>query len=667
MSYRVSGLGAGHRIRRTIQRYSFAATAISALLLGYSGPSYVFAQAVTAQPQAAVAVPSALDGPAYRVTSFEPNFETAFDGAPTTDELKQIQVELGKTEKGWVAPRDESGAVRPGVELVTVTLAGWSEPQMLHASAIKQVTASIVRFMNQRGVYGVLVFPDDKDIQLVRDGTGRDLRPAGQAALRLVVRCAPVKQVRTVATAAEGGSKINSDGHSRIAANSPVKQDGVLRADLLDDYILRLNRHPGRRVDVAIAAAEQGATLDYLVSEAKPWTAYAQVTNTGTRQTDEWRERFGFIHNQLTNNDDILSLNYTTTGFDTSHSFIGSYEAPLGDSDRLRWRILGNWGQFTASEVGFANERFEGEEWSAGGDLVYNLYQHRELFVDLIGGVRWRNIEVTNELLPGTVNTDFFLPRIGVGLERTTQTATTLASINYETNISEIADTARVASSANESIQTLGRENPDRNYDVLSWDFSQTFFLEPLLNPQAWSQLDPTDPSKSSEWAQLAHEIALSFRGQYSFGQRLIPQAMDAAGGFYSVRGYPESIVVGDAMLIGSAEYRFHFPNSLFPGSPDKLFGHDFAWRPSRFYGRADWDLIFRAFVDVAQAYVEDPKSYESDQTLVGTGVGLELVIKQNFSARADWGVALKEVNSGQPDEVTVGSNRFHLAFTLTY
>ena len=77
--------------------------------------------------------------------------------------------------------------------------------------------------------------------------------------------------------------------------------------------------------------------LDNLVSEVRPWYAYAQVSNTGTKQTDPWRERFGFVHNQLTGNDDVLSIDYLTAGFEQSHAIVGSYELPVFNIDRLRY------------------------------------------------------------------------------------------------------------------------------------------------------------------------------------------------------------------------------------------------------------------------------------------------------------------------------------------
>jgi hemolysin activation/secretion protein len=76
-------------------------------------------------------------------------------------------------------------------------------------------------------------------------------------------------------------------------------------------------------------------------------------------------------------------------------------------------------------------------------------------------------------------------------------------------------------------------------------------------------------------------------------------------------------------------------------------------------YGHTDWDLIFRAFVDAG--HVTSETVGRPDQTLVGTGVGAELQIKQNFSIRTDLGFALTD------KEVTDGGSRLHVVATLSY
>ena len=319
------------------------------------------------------------DGPRYEVTKLHLVYDQEHPGLPSLEELANIEVGLLMTESGFVADRD-------GVSGVMVRLADIDDqvgrlPQYwLYASAIRRVAESVVNHLNQQGLIGVFVGPDPDQIE-----DGEDDRSDGDTSLRMVIRTVVVTQSRTLASGdripAEG--RINHALHQRIRAQSPLQPGGeadsratdLLRRDLLDDYVFRLNRLPGRRVDVAVSRAEEsgGVVLDYLVSENKPLLAYFQVSNTGTEQTDEWRQRFGLSLSQLANNDDTLSIDYVTSGFDESHSLVASYEAPLLESERLKWRAFGSWGEYTATDVGAVEDQFKGDNWSYGGEMIANL------------------------------------------------------------------------------------------------------------------------------------------------------------------------------------------------------------------------------------------------------------------------------------------------------
>ncbi len=206
-------------------------------------------------------------------------------------------------------------------------------------------------------------------------------------------------------------------------------------------------------------------------------------------------------------------------------------------------------------------------------------------------------------------------------------------------------------------IDGLGRVDSTRNPQVLTYDMNQSFYLEPLLTPEAFASSSST----------LAHELYFSARGQWAFNHRLIPQAQDVAGGLYSVRGYPESIVAGDSLIVATAEYRFHLPRILpIQSDPSKtpfLWDKNFRMSPQQIYGRPDWDLILRAFVDVAGGQFASAESFEHKTAMVGTGLGVEFQYKSNFNLRVDWGAALTPVQ----DEVQAGSNRFHISSTILY
>ena len=207
----------------------------------------------------------------------------------------------------------------------------------------------------------------------------------------------------------------------------------------------------------------------------------------------------------------------------------------------------------------------------------------------------------------------------------------------------------------------LGRNNVDKDALVLQFEAAQTLFIEPLLNPKAFAGMQST----------LANELYVGVHGQYAFDYRLVPQDQDVAGGLYSVRGYPESIVAGDTVAIVTGEYRLHIPRLLpVQADPTKtpfLWMKSFRYSPQQKYGHADWDLIARAFIDAGRVINNKPVITDNNSTLVGTGVGLELQYKQNLNIRCDWGIALTGVDSGNTALVKEGDSRFHISATILY
>jgi hypothetical protein len=433
--------------------------------------------------------------------------------------------------------------------------------------------------------------------------------------------------------------------------------------------------------------------LDFRINETRPWHAYFHSSNTGTTQTAKWQNRIGFVHTQLTNRDDILTFEYMNAGGDKVHSVTASYEAPWFtpirpswwkksgrepswmswlNRDRLpwwgvkglRWRIDGNWTQFKASQLqgpnstgpfeGFA---FDGSDWSAGASTIYNFFQRGNLFVDLVTGLRVRGVSAVSLETQNLSSPILLLPVVELRLERQVEFAGLFANIGFEANVLPIDDP-----------ENLGRPGAGRTWELLTWSAAGSRYLEPLLYPRAWR--DTSTPATST----LGHEIYLSTRGQYSFGNRLISQATQVVGGLYSIRGYPQSTATGDDVYIGTFEYRLHLPRILpiHHGTIEVPWFGSFRWARQQPYGRADWDLIIRLFVDAGYTRQNAPSNpslvtfREFNQFLAGAGLGAELTIKNNLRARIDYAWALKD--SKDPLEpVTAGSNEIYFLFTLLY
>jgi hemolysin activation/secretion protein len=624
-----------------------------------SGPSA--APAMPGAPEAlpGAAEPDASTAPVYfAVSRLLVTYASRDRALPPIEELVNLPVRLGKSETGFTAPTGGESDVT--LSVVELNAQGATK---LEWGAVQAVARAIVEAINQRGFSVLFVAPAADEIGQDRS----DLRPGQSGELNLFVYTGRVEGVRTVSIDETGAQAVDRDRtlDNRVRNNSPLNTGDLARQEVLEEYLLRLNRHPGRRVSASFARADTASPnrvmLDYQIQELKPWTVYAQASNTGTESTSNWRQTFGVIHNQVSGNDDILAASYTTAGFSKYHNVQASYDTPIGPAawdNRLRFKPYAGFNSYRASDVGALTQNFRGESWNVGGELTYNLAQWGPIFMDGMAGVRFQQERVNNELLGQTGKAWFVVPYAGLKFERATPAMSTYAIFSIEGN---------VASPNENDLIALGRSRPDRQFVITRVHLEQSMYLEPLLG----AAIAPKT---------LAHEVSLSFRAQIA-DYRLPPSFQGIAGGFFSVRGYKESVAAGDSTFIGTAEYRFHIPRAFpvfdnetmgaeYEGGPrqQSLFGQPFRFQPDQDYGITDWDLIARAFLDVGRTVINKPLSFEKDQTLVGGGLGLEFQLQRNVIIRADWGVALEGLRDflGNPI-VRSGSSRLHFIATLSY
>ena len=655
-------------VRRGEPRWAWAvAAAVAATLLGAPAPGVQ-----AAVPTRSVVPASAFnDGPAFPVSRLALRYAWANRGQPALRKILRAKLTLGWKPTGFCTayttnPQGQR-VLRGDVQIIHTRFSALSQAtaRPFHATAIRSLARQLVARLNALGLGGVYVVVAPEDFK-----GDQDLRPKGDTTLHLLIHTAVVTSVRTIIS---GGrfvwqkEKINNPIVAKIPQYSPIQpaakvkpgSTDLLETNLLNDYIDRLNRQPGRQVSVAISKAgghagkpapQDAVNLDYLVHEQKPWHVYFQLSNTGTPQTGMWRERFGVVDNQLLGFDDILSVDYITAGFKRENSVAGSYNFPLVPSDRLRVRVYADYQGFSASDVGFPGAGFFGDETVGGVEGILNVFQYHRLFIDTLLGIRYEHIRVDNSLIQEGGTGDFIMPYLGFHLERYTPIAQSWADATLLTNYT---------TSNSKSLNNLGRLDVNRNWFILQGDAVCQFFLEPLLFPRSFE----------SGTSTLANQIKISISGQEAFGYRLPAEDEMTAGGLYTVRGYPQSITAGDSVGIESFEYRLHVPQ-LFgvKRNPGTVFDQPFRWSPQEPYGPTDWDLIGKAFVDIGEVVNSNRQSYESDATLVGTGLGVELDLKQNVSLLADWGIALTHVGSSSTgNAVTPGSSAFNFVFTFTY
>jgi hemolysin activation/secretion protein len=483
----------------------------------------------------------------------------------------------------------------------------------ISASEIRNISEKIVTYFYNQGLGGIAVKVSPKDI----DNKGRDLRYKKRGTLNLIISIAPITQVNTLAFAENITStdNIDLDKHSKIKNASPVSQNALLRPDDINDYIYRLNRHSGRLVQARLRPGDSENTLDleYLIAENKPWLVHLSAMNVGTKETAYWHETLGYLDNQLTSADDTLSLAYSTAGFKEVHSVTGSYERPFSPGSFNKGKISFLVSDYKATTLGIDN-KLESREISTNAEFSHTIYQHKSFFIDLVSALQFRNIAIQN-VTANKKSTNFLLPSFGIRFEEKQNFLKFSGGMYFSKNLATVAGTDQ------DALKEFGRGNVADNWHVIKYDgqIAKTFLSY--------------------------HEAIISLRGQYGFDYRIIPQDRFVMGGIYTVRGYPHSITSGDSGIAMQSMYKFNLPKILYTN----LSGH--------------------LFIDYGRTINNKLVSSETNHSLLSTGLGIDMNIKNHFNLKIDYGIPLEDFLSptNSNDDVKAGKGCLHVTGTVMY
>ena len=579
---------------------------------------------------------------------FSPSTKFGFEMQPANHRRMPTEAELMETsvtlyQKGKVY----SGSPISKGKKVNLTLDQLSSSGgSLTESAATAIEKAVVASVNTAGVNGVQC--------LVEPTTTAN----GQNSIKVVA--AQLAGVRTIASGERGGETgqaINSSDHATIKTESPLNQGDVMEKEVLEDYLYSLSRFPGRTVSAAVSNEPSSAqvVLDYYVQEKQLFDVYASVSNTGTTETSKYQERVGLLATQLTNNDDILSIDYQNSNFSGTQSVNGYYDARIGTLKDFRWRVTGQWGQYYSSDLGLAAEDFNGNNWGVQGDLIWTFLQKGNSFFDFDAGFKGWNATTQNNLLGSNGNADFMTVSGMFNAIATGETSAiqgSLGAMYTTTNANQ------------QNLDDLGRINTSSNWTTLNGSVYGSFYLDPLVD-SSWS-------TSKSLYKPLVHEIFGSLRGQYAFDYRLTPLSQYTMGGLYTVRGFAQSITAGDNALVGTVEYRMHIPRMFSAAVPTGSFpsaAKPFRWAPdSNTGGAPDWDLVFNTFFDAGTVSNNQAYAFEANTPMYSAGVGIDLTILNNISVGVDWGWALNSIsNQSAGVQVDSGSSQFWFTATIIY
>lgn len=123
----------------------------------------------------------------------------------------------------------------------------------------------------------------------------------------------------------------------------------------------------------------------------------------------------------------------------------------------------------------------------------------------------------------------------------------------------------------------------------------------------------------------LSQNNLLSVRSNIQLANDSLPPLKQyTAGGFFSVRGYPRNILIGDNGIFLSTEFRY----AIIKNTNNQL------------------TLEFIPFVDFGKVWNTNTELDRSINTLASIGAGLKLSVGKSLTARIDFGLPLVEIQS---------------------
>jgi len=384
----------------------------------------------------------------------------------------------------------------------------------------------------------------------------------------------------------------------------------TLDANRLNKDLNWLNNNPFRQVDATFKPGEKlGQTdVELDVQDRIPLRPYVGYENSGTRFTGVDRFLFGLNWGNAFGLDDQFNYQYSTDeNFDLVRAHSASYIAPLP------WRhTLMVYGSYVDAKALFGNNAptADGHSWQISGRYSVPLPEIRTLRHDVNVGFDFKRSN--NNLLAGgtTVQTnDTDIAQFVLGYNAAIPDHFGSTSLGFEGYYSPG--------------DFVGGNNNNTDFSALRIGAKADYFYGRLSLERI---------------TRLPYNFSYIFRfsGQLA-NNRLLPSEELALGGYNTIRGYDERVVLVDNGWIINNEIRTP-PMEIF-GQIDELGGSD--------------QLQLLTFFDAGGVHVNDVRAEDGtdpNKTLYSVGVGLRYTVSRNLSFRLDYGWPLTERGINEND-----------------
>jgi hemolysin activation/secretion protein len=425
-----------------------------------------------------------------------------------------------------------------------------------------------------------------------------------------------------------GKVTVKNEGHKWfqdqfIKSGVRLRPAEPLDSEALNKDIDWLNNNPFREVQVNFKPGEklELSDVELTVNDRIPFRPYVGYEDSGTQFAGPDRFIAGFNWGNAFWLDHQLNYQYTTdVDFDLVKAHSMSYVAPLP------WRhTLMLYGAYVDAKAKFGTgptaTTGNGTSWQISGRYSVPLPDIQKYRHQIAAGFDFKRGD--NTLLIG-----------GLPLFSTNGIATDVAQfvLSYAGTLPDRYGKTSVGLELYYSPGDLTSGNNDTDFNLLRQESKANYFYG-RLNAERITRL----PCNFS-WV-------LSGWGQYST-ERLPPTEELALGGYNTIRGYDERVLLGDDGWIINNEIRT-------PSIPLSNI--------LNVQGVVD-QLQFLAFFDYGHLHVKNPQGGDvQNATLYSTGVGLRYSLRHNLSIRFDYGFPLTEKGLNERD------SRMHLGALLSF
>jgi len=410
-----------------------------------------------------------------------------------------------------------------------------------------------------------------------------------------------------------------------------LRSGSTLDSRALMEDLNWLNNNPFRQVDVTFKQGGKagpkdlgklGLTdVDVTVEDRLPLRPYFGYEDSGTRFTGTDRLLAGFNWGNVFGLDHQFNYQYATdVDFDLVKAHSASYIAPLP------WRhtvlVYGSYvdGKADFTPIG-SSTTAEGASWQASGRYVWPLPTVGKLRHDVSFGFDFKRSD--NDLLFG-----------GTNVLQQSQTDVAQFALGYSGLLPDKWGRTSFGAEMYFSPGDLTGNNDDLSFEKMRSGASASYFYA-RVNAERVTRLPADFAWVLKGWGQVATE-------------RLLPSEQLALGGYNTIRGYDERVVLGDLAWMISNELRtptIGLGNLLeLPGGRDQL-----------------QLLAFLDYGEVRQSSTRPEDGADPDKALCAVGAGLRWTVSRNFSLRFDYGFALSERELNEHD------SRGHIAALLSF